>query len=711
MSHAFSTVASERARETKAREELRRQQQRIETTEKFSGLRIKNRLVASAVLEDKFADLRFARIPDVKLDMRGRWATAGVLVEKTMKQGSTCSSYSIWKLSDMSPTDYVFTVFLFGQAHLDWHREDPGTVWAVVDGELREDSKAGPAGRPTAACNEPHQLCKLGTSPVFGRCKGTRRDGNDCTMHVNTSVSNYCAFHANAALKSLATTRMALGPGRAAKFVHNGKTVVGTRGLGGRVNVPPTTAALATDGNRNGIRRVEQTPRLYTAEALQKLAVKNQHSSMTGRGAALVTGGAVGGKRSNPGVGGRVRDRDGDDRTGRAAANALAGPPGVQSVGSRGGGPSRFGSDPRNALVSRTHVLANKKARVLTAPFADASLKGKGKGNVTADSGFGGGFGGFDERRGEAAEKENKRRNAFLFSIPAKTDAPNESRSFVAMEEDDDFDTDLDALSAVARARAVAKKIKPHDPNTFRRATNLIRVEPNAAAKRVAPPPLPGLAPAATKAPAKTASKPWPVPGTNVPAPSPRVPVPVPTALGAAFGDVAEAHENLGASRYAASAEALERDRLMARLSALEERDRLHTQVSETHILQVKCSMCECGSLFEGRQKESCARAGHRARLHETKKRFFKCGACPFRTTTLGKPFPPTPCPRCRCEDWDKCGMSAAAERTKAGAGFGTDVGNREGMLARGVEHGFSLRGGEGFAGSAGHLESELELR
>ena len=109
MSHAFSTVASERARETKAREELRRQQQRVETTEKFSGLRIKNRLVASAVLEDKFADLRFARIPDVKLDMRGRWATAGVLVEKTMKQGSTGSSYSIWKLSDMSPTDYVFT--------------------------------------------------------------------------------------------------------------------------------------------------------------------------------------------------------------------------------------------------------------------------------------------------------------------------------------------------------------------------------------------------------------------------------------------------------------------------------------------------------------------------------------------------------------------------------------------------------------------------
>jgi hypothetical protein len=109
--------------------------------------------------------------------------------------------------------------------------------------------------------------------------------------------------------------------------------------------------------------------------------------------------------------------------------------------------------------------------------------------------------------------------------------------------------------------------------------------------------------------------------------------------------------------------------------------------------------------------RDSCARAGHRARPHETKKRFFKCGACPFRVATLGKPFPPTPCPRCRCEDWDKCGMSAAAERTKAGAGFGEDVGNRQGMLARGVEHGFSLRGGGGGGDGAGHLESEVDLR
>ena len=129
---AFATVDSERARESKARDELRKQQARVETVEKFSGLRIRNRVVASMVLEDKFADLRFARIPDLRHDFPGRWATAGVLVDKSVKQSSSGTSYSVWKLSDLTPNDNCVTVFLFGQAHLDHHREPEGTIWTVV---------------------------------------------------------------------------------------------------------------------------------------------------------------------------------------------------------------------------------------------------------------------------------------------------------------------------------------------------------------------------------------------------------------------------------------------------------------------------------------------------------------------------------------------------------------------------------------------------
>ena len=125
---AFATVDSERARASKARDELRKQQARVETVEKFSGLRIRNRVVASMVLEDKFADLRFAASrPPPRLP--GRWATAGVLVDKSVKQSSSGTSYSVWKLSDLTPNDNCVTVFLFGQA-LDHHRE-PGAIWTV----------------------------------------------------------------------------------------------------------------------------------------------------------------------------------------------------------------------------------------------------------------------------------------------------------------------------------------------------------------------------------------------------------------------------------------------------------------------------------------------------------------------------------------------------------------------------------------------------
>jgi hypothetical protein len=59
-----------------------------------------------------------------------------VLVEKVLKKAGNGQSYSIWKLGDLSPTDYTVTVFLFGQAHLDWYREPEGTIWAVVDGRV-----------------------------------------------------------------------------------------------------------------------------------------------------------------------------------------------------------------------------------------------------------------------------------------------------------------------------------------------------------------------------------------------------------------------------------------------------------------------------------------------------------------------------------------------------------------------------------------------
>ena len=73
----------------------------------------------------------------------------------------------------------------------------------LLDGKLREDAKSE---RPTLACDAPSQILKLGASPDFARCKGTRKDGKPCTMHVNKSTSEYCAFHASAVWLNTATS-------------------------------------------------------------------------------------------------------------------------------------------------------------------------------------------------------------------------------------------------------------------------------------------------------------------------------------------------------------------------------------------------------------------------------------------------------------------------------------------------------------------------
>ena len=147
---AFTTTASEREREQEQRDQIRAQQARVETVEKYSGLRIKNRVVAGMVVEDRFADLRFYRLKDLRHTVTGRWATAGVLVEKSMKSSSNGGSYSVWKLSDLGRDDACISVFLFGQAHTDNWREPEGTIWSVVDAQLNESRGDRDKGRPSA---------------------------------------------------------------------------------------------------------------------------------------------------------------------------------------------------------------------------------------------------------------------------------------------------------------------------------------------------------------------------------------------------------------------------------------------------------------------------------------------------------------------------------------------------------------------------------
>ena len=71
-------------------------------------------------------------------------------------------------------------------------------------------------------------------------------------------------------------------------------------------------------------------------------------------------------------------------------------------------------------------------------------------------------------------------------------------------------------------------------------------------------------------------------------------------------------------------------------------------------------------------------------------KRFFKCGACPFRTQTLNRPFPSKPCPvgaRIGRAGGVRQQRRAASRRARVRGGHR----HEQNMLPRGVEHDFAL--------------------
>ena len=638
---AFTTTASEREREQAQRDQLRAQQARVETVEKYSGLRIKNRVVAGMVVEDRFADLRFYRLKDLRPAVTGRWATAGVLVEKSLKSSSNGGSYSVWKLSDLGRDDACISVFLFGQAHTDNWREPEGTIWSVVDAQLNESRGDRDGGRPSATVDgkDPRALWKLGTSADFGRCRGVRRDGNNCTMHVNRSLSEYCSYHASAALKAFTRSgRMNVGVRRAPKFTVNGKTVMGTRGGGNGGKTPSLPPGVHAAG--------------YRAQHQHQRSQQQQQPART------------------------------------------------------------YGDEERRAIAARHGLSSGSRGAAMLGGLAP-------RGNTAgAGARFAAAFAKLDDGKDPGKDPEN------------------------IVLVDDGFDCDGDALRAMIkdmasaeRAKAVAKALKPPDPNDWRRKPlGEVRVcvgganapASSSGAKAGAK----GLTPGATRTtpgfegrtrleaqagvekngPPETDPRGAKRRGDSQSTAKP----PVPGSFGDVFGAVLDGQDDMKRSRYADDAEAMENERLMTAMDALEKQDKLYTQLTNTRSMKVTASKCVhpgCGAVYEqGRRPTRCFEERHQAKAIQAEKRWFKCasGNCQGRCVTLNKPFPPHKCHKCGCADWDRTGIPASAGA--AGKGFEEEVANAKGMLARGVEHGFSLGGGGAvYDGGARHFESIID--
>ncbi|KAI9180172.1 hypothetical protein LWI28_001962 [Acer negundo] len=157
--------------------------------EKFSGLRVRNQVLTSAELSERFSDIRFVRLPAIKNllagdTISGCWATAGVLIEKGYpKTSSIGQQYSIWKIAYLDET--AISVFLFGDAYEKNCKEEAGTVFALFNCAVR---KAGKGSGFSLSVSSASRILKLGTSVDYGVCKGKGSGGVPCTAVINNNL-------------------------------------------------------------------------------------------------------------------------------------------------------------------------------------------------------------------------------------------------------------------------------------------------------------------------------------------------------------------------------------------------------------------------------------------------------------------------------------------------------------------------------------------
>lgn len=87
----------------------------------------------------------------------------------------------------------------------------------------------------------------------------------------------------------------------------------------------------------------------------------------------------------------------------------------------------------------------------------------------------------------------------------------------------------------------------------------------------------------------------------------------------------------------------------------LAEQERIEERMANQMNLKVSAFHCNtCNSTSESRRPQC---AGHDVKKVQAIKRWFKCGSCGNRTTSVARRFPAWRCDRCRMQDWQPCSM------------------------------------------------------
>ncbi|XP_078045630.1 minichromosome maintenance 10 homolog [Augochlora pura] len=126
--------------------------------------------------------------------MDNDWVIAGVLVNKSpTKTSQKGSSYSIWKISDLSDNINTVCVFMFGNAYKSFWKTTIGTVVGILNPNILESK--GNSDLATLSVTNAQKIMVLGKSKDLGKCKSVKKNGDPCNAIVNTSRCQYCVSH------------------------------------------------------------------------------------------------------------------------------------------------------------------------------------------------------------------------------------------------------------------------------------------------------------------------------------------------------------------------------------------------------------------------------------------------------------------------------------------------------------------------------------
>ncbi|KAI0493983.1 hypothetical protein KFK09_024113 [Dendrobium nobile] len=268
--------------------------------ERFSGIKIRNQLVSSVELSNRFSDVRFVRMSVIRNllsgdTLSGSWATVGVLTEKgEAKVSSAGKNYCIWKMGSLDETNV--SVFLFGDAYKMNSAERVGAVFALFNSNVRKDD----AGQGfSLSLYSVGQILKIGTSADYGVCKGNRKDGMACTMAINKYKTSRSYTTARTELKG-GNLKMAFRPQPEGVYIVNPQASQTNRAnsvqqakvmsVDGLRRVLSTADKLTTNSHSQGIRFLSNITAQTELKLPDKQTLKtNEIKNSSGKRPAVAT--------------------------------------------------------------------------------------------------------------------------------------------------------------------------------------------------------------------------------------------------------------------------------------------------------------------------------------------------------------------------------------------------------------------------------------